>query len=115
MKKISFLLMLALVSTLQFCTSSKKASATNDAGKVSYIANVQPLIMAHCSPCHIPPKGFKKALDTYESAKSNITGIITRIKRNPGDPGFMPMKHEKLSDSIINVFVQWKETGALEK
>lgn len=115
MKKISFVLLLALVSSLQFCTSSKKASVTPAAGNVSYIKNVQPLIMAHCSPCHIPPKGFKKALDTYESAKSNITDIIARIKRNPGDPGFMPMKHEKLSDSIINVFVQWKETGASEK
>lgn len=115
MKKVSFLLLLAFLSTLQFCTSSKKSTATTAAGKVSYVTNIQPLIMAHCSPCHIPPKGFKKALDTYESAKSNITDIIARIKRNPGDPGFMPMKHEKLSDSIINVFVQWKETGALEK
>ena len=115
MKKISIVLMLAFASSLQFCSSSKKSAGTPAAGNVSYLTNVQPLIMAHCSPCHIPPKGFKKALDTYESAKSNISDIIARIKRNPGDPGFMPMKHEKLSDSIINVFVQWKETGALEK
>ncbi len=115
MKKISFLLLLAFISMLQFCTSSKKATVTETAVRISYITNVQPLIMAHCSPCHIPPKGFKKALDTYESAKSSITDIIARIKRNPGDPGFMPMKHEKLSDSIINIFVQWKETGVSEK
>lgn len=115
MKKISFILMIVFVSTLQFCSSSKKAASVKPATQVNYTANIQPLIMAHCAPCHIPPKGFKKAFDTYDAAKSNIHEIITRIQKNPGDPGFMPLKHEKLSDSIINVFVQWKDGGALEK
>ena len=115
MRKISFILMIVFVSTLQFCSSSKKVATVKPATQVNYTANIQPLIMAHCTPCHIPPKGFQRAFDTYEAAKSNIQGIITRIKKYPGDPGFMPLKHEKLSDSIINVFVQWNEGGTLEK
>jgi hypothetical protein len=75
----------------------------------------KPLIVANCSPCHIPPKGFKKALDTYDAAKTNIDDMLTRINLNPGDRGFMPFKHPKLSDSTINVFAQWKKDGLLEK
>jgi hypothetical protein len=41
--------------------------------------------------------------------------MLTRINLNPGDRGFMPFKHPKLSDNTINVFAQWKKDGLLEK
>ena len=113
MKKIIFFLVICAIS-FQFCTSTKKVSANTPAG-LTYVTNIQPTIVAYCSPCHIPPKGFKKALDTYDAAKTNIDDIISRIKLNPGERGFMPFKHDKLSDSIINVFVQWKSNGLVEK
>lgn len=116
MKKFYIVFVLVLVSLLQYCSSSKKtASVTPPANVITYAANIQPMIMANCSPCHIPPKGFKEALDTYPAAKSNIDDIIRRISMNPEDKGFMPFKHPRLSDSVINVFVQWKASGLAEK
>jgi len=112
MKKIFLCLFVIVGAVFQFCSTTKKAIA--DVPKVTYTANIQPMINMHCSPCHIPPKGNKEALNTYETAKSHIDSMITRIKLNPADKGFMPFKHPKLPDSTINAFVQWKTDGLLE-
>ncbi len=114
MKKWILLLCLCVI-TLQFCVSSKKTTATPGHVSLTYVSNIQPVIVSNCSPCHIPPKGFKKALDSYDAVKANIDDMIARINLNRGDKGFMPFKHAKLSDSLINVFVQWKADGGIEK
>lgn len=112
MKKLGILLLLAAPFVLQYCTSSKKVAKIPS---VIYAANVQPLIVANCTPCHIPAKGGKsKAFDNYLAVKSNIDSILIRVNRNPGQKGFMPFKHSKLADSTINVLVQWKKDGLLE-
>jgi hypothetical protein len=112
MKKMIVIVSLLVVALFQFCSSGKKAQVAIP--KVTYTANVQPLIVMNCSPCHIPPKGNKEALNTYETAKSNLDSMIARMQKNPDEKGFMPFKHPKLSDSTINVFVQWKADGLLE-
>ena len=114
MKKLAlFVLAAGLVTFLQFCGSSKKAAS--GVPKVTYAADVQPIITKHCSPCHIPPQGNKEALHTYDAAKSHVDSMIARIQLDPGQKGFMPFRHPKLPDSVINVFVRWKETGLAEK
>lgn len=113
MKKVVLFSLIAVGTVFQFCSSARQAQKPVE--KVTYTANVQTLIQNHCSPCHIPPKGNKEALHTYETAKANIDESIKRIQLNPGEKGFMPFKHPKLSDSTINVFVKWKEDGLLEK
>ena len=114
MKKLSVLLLLMAPFALQFCSSSKHGIKTSQP-QLTYTTNVQPLIVANCSPCHIPAKGGRvKALDTYAAATANIDDIINRIQRTPDQKGFMPNKHPKLSDSTINVFVQWKSNGLRE-
>lgn len=97
------------------CSSTKKATATKPA--LTYEANVQAVVLANCSPCHIPAKGgFKKAYDTYASVKADIDQIIRRIELNPGERGFMPFKKtQKLSDSTIAIFKQWKTDGLNER
>ena len=107
--------MLALPLLFQFCSSTKKSGNAVIILKTTYTADVQAIIIANCSPCHIPPKGFKKALDTYDAAKSNIDEMISRIQKQPDEKGFMPFKHDKLADSTIMVFVNWKNDGHLEK
>ena len=100
---------------LQFCGSSKKATSTNsEAAKVSYNSSVMPIVQANCTPCHFPPQGRAFALNTYDAVKTNIDKIITAVNKNPGDKGFMPMRHPKLSDSTISVFVKWKESGMMQ-
>lgn len=95
----------------QFCSSSKKAVKAPD---ITYAANVQPLMVANCSPCHFPPRGNKKAYDNYTAVRTDIDSILIRVNKNPGEKGFMPFKHPKLSDSTINVLVQWKKDGLKE-
>ncbi len=123
MKKIPVFFAIGLIVFFQFCSAPKKTVADTSGSApavpahaaITYSANIEQAITAYCSPCHIPPKGFKLALNTYTAAKTNIGDIITRIKLNPGEKGFMPFKHDKLSDSAINVFVQWQTDGLLEK
>lgn len=111
MKKIYVLALITSAVLLQFCSSSKKMKASKMASSVTYTANVNPIIINNCSPCHIPNKGNKKPLDTYASVKSNIDDILVRVQKNPDDRGFMPMRHPKLSDSTIQVLAQWKNNG----
>lgn len=111
MRKMSVLVVLLLVAVIfQYCKSSKKAQAAK-ANEVNYTTHIQPVVAATCTPCHFPPKGNKKPLDTYEGVRSNIDDIIVRIQKNPEDRGFMPFKHPKLPDSTINLFVRFKEQG----
>lgn len=113
MKKIVlFALLVASVAVFQFCSSSKKAAS--DTSKISYTRNVQPVIQANCSPCHIPPQGRARALNTFDAAKKNIDTILIAVNKNPEEKGFMPMRHPKLPDSTISIFARWKETGLAE-
>lgn len=112
MKKICVLLLLLIPFALQFCSSSK--NAVKKIPKITYAANVSQLMQTNCTPCHFPPKGNKKAYDNYLAVKTDIDEIIDRVNKNPTERGFMPMKHPKLSDSSINVLVQWKKDGLLE-
>lgn len=110
MKKL-LLLSCFVISAAIFtqCSSSKKASKIQP---IAYTVNIQPLISTSCSPCHFPDRnGRAKALNTYDAVKGEIDNIISRIERHPGERGFMPMKRERLSDSTINLFKQWKQSG----
>lgn len=112
MKKIVLFALVAMVTAFQFCSSSKKAAS--EASKVTYTGKVLPVMQANCTPCHFPPQGRAKALNSFDAAKTNIDEIITAINKNPGEKGFMPMRHPKLPDSTIAVFARWKETGLAE-
>ena len=100
------------------CHSKKKAmteptaNAATNPSAVSYAVNMKSIVAEHCSPCHIPANGGnKKALDNYDGLKSSIDDAIRRIELNPGDKGFMPAMHAKLSDSTIAIFKQWRDAG----
>ena len=109
MKKYLVFLLLPAFALLQFCSSSKKASVP----KSTFDDNVKPLVSLKCAPCHTT--GNKSHLLEYPIAKERADSIIYRIQLNPDQKGFMPFKHDKLSDSAIAVFVKWKADGLLEK
>jgi nitrate/TMAO reductase-like tetraheme cytochrome c subunit len=117
MKRYSVLVILLTLTAFVFsyCHSSKEATAAAPP-KVAYQNGLHTVIMANCSPCHIPEKGGnKKAYDNYENAKTDIDEMLRRIQLNPGEKGFMPFKKDKLNDSTIAVFKKWKDDGLLEK
>src|ERR1043165_4878579 len=109
MKKYLILGMAVCFAVILFsnCHTTKKTASTTPASTstpaVTYSANVKSIIETKCSPCHIPSRGGnKKALDTYDNLKGSISDVIRRVQLNPGDPGFMPFKNAKLSDSTID-------------
>ena len=119
MKRYTVLVLFLALTVLMFsyCKSSRKATAAKQAepAKLAYKDGLHTVIMANCSPCHIPEKGgTKKAYDNYANAKADIDEILRRIQLTPGEKGFMPFKKDKLSDSTIAVFKQWKDQGMLE-
>ncbi|MBN8864180.1 MAG: hypothetical protein J0H92_12475 [Sphingobacteriales bacterium] len=117
MKRFLILLPLAAAGILlSQCGTSGKAKGTKAPALSTYESNVQTVIMANCSPCHIPAKGGnKKPYDNFANVKSDIDEILRRIQLTPGTRGFMPMRGQKLSDSTIAVFKKWKEDGLAEK
>ncbi len=98
-----------------YCHSAKKAAAAAPAA-ITYETHIAPIIQNSCAPCHIPAKGGnKEALDTYAGVSKEIDGILHRIKLNPTDRGFMPMRHDKLNDTTIALIQKWKDGGMVEK
>ena len=117
MKKIPFVFTLILITVFAACSKKSSPGKTvAEPPKVNYTADVTPLLQAKCTPCHLPSKGGNKAnFENYESAKKYAGDIIARIQLNPGDRGFMPFKHAKLSEVEIALFKKWVEDGLLEK
>ena len=115
-KVAASMLLFVAAMVLAFCSTSKKTQHTTpNATKVTYLNNVQPIMAASCSPCHMPPEGKKKPLNSYAAVKSNIDDILTRVQKDPNEKGFMPARHPKLSDSTILVLKQWQADGLPEQ
>ena len=114
MKKTIILSAMAMaILIFSNCSSSKNIAAVP---KLTYESSIQTVVMANCSPCHIPAKGGnKKPYDNFTNVAKDIDEMIRRIELNPGEKGYMPFKRPKLSDSTIAVFKQWRTDGLLEK
>ena len=108
-KTLAIVLCISAVLAFQNCSSSKKTTKAKEA-VVSFENDLMPIMQASCTPCHFPPDGRKEPLNTYDAVKTHIADIVTRIKLPKEDNRFMPWKGKKppLSDSLINVFVQWQ-------
>lgn len=118
MKKVFVIACLSAV--ILFAACAKKNTATTSTATAtnatSYTAAVLPLIQAKCSPCHTPSKGGNKAnFEDYESTKKHAADIVRRIQMEPGQRGFMPFKHAKLTDDEIAVFKNWVDGSTVEK
>ena len=113
MKKISFVLMLTAITLFAAC--NKKASPAKVV-LTNYNTDILPLVQAKCTPCHLPSKGGNKAnFETYESAKKFGPEMLDRVMIAPGQRGFMPRNHDKLTDPEIALIKKWIDQGLQEK
>jgi hypothetical protein len=115
MKKIILIVLtICFITIFQNCSNSKKIAKAP--AVFSYNKDVMPIMKASCTPCHFPPEGRKQALNTYADVKANIAEIIARVKLPQTDNKFMPWKNKKpaLSDSLINVLVEWQKQNTPE-
>jgi nitrate/TMAO reductase-like tetraheme cytochrome c subunit len=109
---IGILIFIFLGSYISSCSESDPSPAEQT---ITYDAHIKPLIASRCTPCHLPPDGFKKLFNTYDAAKQNIDEMIKRIQLPASDTLSMPWKRAKLSNDEIQKFIKWKSDGLLEK
>lgn len=95
--------------TSETATTESEQKATT---AISYSASVKTIIETKCAPCHIPSAGGSKAdLSTYDATKKYADDIARRIQLGPGEMGFMPFRHDKLSDEEISTITDWIKAG----
>jgi mono/diheme cytochrome c family protein len=83
--------------------------------KTTYVANVKAIFTTSCTPCHVAGGTNPNKFDDYTTAKNKISSILDRVKRNPGESGFMPRNGTKLPADKIAVLEKWVADGLLEK
>lgn len=94
----------ALTITVQDASSGNSTTFNGD---------IRSIITTECSPCHVAG-GTNTNYSVYNAAKNNVSGIINRIKRDAGTPGFMPRNGTKLDAATIALIEKWETDGLLE-
>jgi PKD-like domain len=82
--------------------------------KVTYNADIKPLLVASCAPCHLAGGTNPNKWDEYTPTKTKIATILDRVKREPGATGFMPRNGTKLPADKIALLEKWQADGLLE-
>ncbi|RVT78363.1 hypothetical protein EOD40_03765 [Flavobacterium sufflavum] len=112
-KKIQLIALIIPLSILMVnCSSARKGKSEYvEAKKISYTADVKPIIANSCTPCHMPPQGRKEPFENYEQVKAHITAIIARVKLPQDDRKFMPPVNKKpaLTNDQVALLVQWQQ------
>jgi len=92
-------------------TASKPAPAVP---KVTYAADISPILLGKCAPCHFPAQqGKKEPLDTHAAVQKHINDIIARVELPQDDVKFMPFKMKKpaLTPDEIALLKNWARGG----
>ena len=82
--------------------------------KTTYTADIKPLLVNSCTPCHISGGSNPNKWDNYATTKSKINGILDRVQRETTAAGFMPQGGSKLSAANIALLKKWVDDGLLE-
>ncbi|MDI9311812.1 MAG: cytochrome c [Limnohabitans sp.] len=115
MKRI-FLASFFTLALLSSCSKSSEPSISNtytptpsSGTKITYNANAKAIFDSNCIGCH--PGSGQSPLNTYNTAKGNISNVIDRIQRT--GTGVMPPSGQ-MSQDKINTLKQWQTDGLLE-
>ena len=103
----------AIASVLTLTGCEKEAEVV--VPKITYAADIKPIFVANCAPCHLAGGANPNKWDEYAQAKAKVATILDRIQRAEGTAGAMPFKGKKLSDETIAKIKKWVDDGLLEK
>jgi hypothetical protein len=87
---------------------------TVNPAKITYVADVKPIFLTSCTPCHLAGGANPNKWDDYTQAKNKINVILDRVQRAPGSAGFMPKVGNPLTAAQIATLKQWVTDGLLE-
>jgi hypothetical protein len=93
-------------------TDALTVNVTTPVPKVTFDADIKPIIQSKCSSCHTG--GNQPNFTSFTIAKNSIDDILNRIQRTQGSTGFMPQGGSKIPQSEIDKIKQWKTDGLLE-
>jgi hypothetical protein len=113
---------LALAGIVTGCGGGGADGASEDTHTVSFIAEVQPIFVDHCGPCHIEERQGELSLASYEGVTT--TGAHTPVV-DPGNAdtsflmvvvrsGSMPHEIPELGEADVQTLADWITQGALE-
>jgi hypothetical protein len=110
----SLITMFGFIITLNSCTKDVTKPDPIIEEKITFDANIEPILTTNCSPCHAYG-GSEINYSTYMNAANGITSIINRSNKTKGEDGFMPKSGDKLSQTDLDLLAKWKADGSLEK
>ena len=97
-------------------TETKKEEYTGP--KVTYMADVAPLVQRSCAPCHFPSQNGKKVpLDGFAAVKKELPEILHHVQLPQSNVEFMPykLKKEPLSPEEIELLKNWARGGFIQE
>lgn len=103
----------AIASVFIFTGCTKEAEVVEP--KITYAADIKPIFVANCTPCHLAGGPNPNKWDEFAQAKAKVTTILDRIQRAEGTAGAMPFNGKKLPDETIAKIKKWVDDGLLEK
>ena len=119
---IKYVLALFLFIVINACTNDSEDDLINqmqNPNPITYVDDVKAIIDTNCLNCHSDPptNGAPIALVTYDQVRNSAENgtLISRIERQAGQAGAMPLGGPRLPQSLIDVVLQWRTDGFIEQ
>ncbi|MCF6307228.1 MAG: hypothetical protein L3J09_04650 [Flavobacteriaceae bacterium] len=91
---------------------------TNPIPEIVTYQDVKYIIDGACIACHSnpPQNGAPMSLVSFEHVKEAVQNrdLISKISKNVGDNGLMPLGGPRLPQSSIDLIIEWNNDGLLE-
>ena len=113
-------------SAVEDCAGTCGGSAllnSGDCTHISYIATIQPIFNANCTPCHITTRSNDLSLSNYTNIMSgnSTNGPVIVVENHINsllwqyvNSGYMPFNDNELTTSQKNLIATWIDEGALD-
>lgn len=113
---IACIVVVIFVFAVQSCKTTQSTAATPEPESeplISYAADIRPMMITSCTPCHFPENGRKKMLDTHAATKETINDIVRRVELGEDEAGYMPFRSKRpaLTAEQVSTLKKWAKQG----